>query len=89
MERTINILTIIFVAVALVAGLSHFVQRQRLSAEIAGFERISALQVTPAEIDFINRNLNRRAAGDCKLERTLYGFKCIEFKSGKTFRIFY
>lgn len=89
MARTINIITIVFVAVALVAGLSHFIQRQRLSAEIAGFERISALHVTQAEINFINRDLNRRAADDCKLERTLYGFKCTEFKSNKIYRIFY
>ncbi|MDD3095809.1 MAG: hypothetical protein PHD63_06160 [Candidatus Marinimicrobia bacterium] len=45
-------------------------------------------QITDAEVDFLNQELNRRYADDCTIERTWYGFKCVEFKTGKIYKIY-
>ena len=44
--------------------------------------------ITVQEADFLNQELNRRYADDCTIERTWYGFKCVEFKTGKIYKIY-
>jgi len=61
------------------------------SAVYDGRARKAARQansITQAEVDYLNKELNRRYADDCTIERTWYGFKCVEFKTGKIYKIY-
>ena len=75
----LSIIAFIFLAVLL---FSHQYERRQLSAEI------HALDLSQREINVLNDELNRRMAEDCKIERTFYGFRCTEFKTGKVYRVY-
>lgn len=45
------------------------------------------LNMTEQEISHVMKNLERRSAADCVLERTEYGFKCSEMGSNKVFKV--
>ena len=45
------------------------------------------LDMTDQEISHVMRNLEKRSAADCVLERTEYGFKCSEMGSNKVFKV--
>jgi len=56
----------------------HFMQRQDFS---------TALRLTADEQMRIMQELKRRSAGDCALEPTDYGWKCVEMRTGKVFKV--
>jgi len=85
-RRFIDIMTVVFALVVLAAVFLHSCQRQRLKAEISEMQTIP--RITQSEIFLLNKALDARKADDCKLERTWYGFRCVEFKTGKVFRVF-
>jgi hypothetical protein len=43
--------------------------------------------ITAYEQELITSDLQSRSAGDCVLERTGYGFKATELKTGKVFKV--
>jgi hypothetical protein len=45
------------------------------------------LHMTPDEVSYVMRNLEKRSAADCVLTRTDYGFVCKEMGSNKVFRV--
>lgn len=45
------------------------------------------LNMTPAEIEYVMAELDRRAAADCVITQTSYGYVCKELKSGKIFKL--
>jgi hypothetical protein len=47
----------------------------------------SRLHMTPDEVSYVMRNLEKRSAADCVLTRTDYGFVCKEMATGKVFRV--
>lgn len=75
------------VALVLLCALlmSRCYEGRQLKAEVAQQQII--MQLNQAEIDRLNSELEARNADDCKIERTWYGFRCTEFKSGKVFRV--
>ena len=45
------------------------------------------LQMTPDEVSYVMKNLEKRSAADCVLTRTDYGFVCKEMATGKVFKV--
>jgi hypothetical protein len=45
------------------------------------------LDMTDQEISHVMKNLEKRSAADCVLERTEYGFKCSEMGSNKIYKV--
>jgi hypothetical protein len=45
------------------------------------------LQMTPDEVSYVMRNLEKRSAADCVLTRTDYGFVCKEMATGRVFKV--
>jgi hypothetical protein len=58
---------------------------RQFRAEVA--EQQNLMQLNQHEIDRLNEELSARYADDCKVERTWYGFRCTEFKTGKVFKV--
>ena len=81
MKKT-TALWIIALIICVVALFNAFYDgRTRKAARLAD-------SITQAEVNFLNQELNRRYADDCTIERTWYGFRCIEFKTGKIYKIY-
>jgi len=74
MRRFIDIATIFFVTVVLVAVFLHSCQRQQLRADIASL----------SDTEYIINNLKIRGADDCKVTPIEGGWKCTELKSNKS-----
>ena len=47
----------------------------------------SRLHMTPDEVSYVMKNLEKRSAADCVLTRTDYGFVCKEMATGKVFKV--
>jgi hypothetical protein len=47
----------------------------------------SRLHMTPDEVSYVMKNLEKRSAADCVLTRTDYGFVCKEMGSDKVFKV--
>ena len=47
----------------------------------------SRLHMTPDEVSYVMRNLEKRSAADCVLTRTDYGFVCKEMATGKLYKV--
>lgn len=77
------IIALLFVSVLLVA---HCYEGRKLKAELADQQII--MNLTQYEIDRLNQELDARYADDCKVERTWYGFRCTEIKTGKVYRVY-
>ena len=45
------------------------------------------LHMTPDEVSYVMKNLEKRSAADCVLTRTDYGFVCKEMATGKVFKV--
>lgn len=45
------------------------------------------LQMTPDEVSYVMKNLERRSAADCVLTRTDYGFVCKEMATNKIYKV--
>lgn len=50
-------------------------------------DRLVDSYITEYEQKLITADLQSRSAGDCVLERTGYGFKATELKTGKVFKV--
>jgi hypothetical protein len=47
----------------------------------------SRLHMTPDEVSYVMKNLEKRSAADCVLTRTDYGFVCKEMATGRVFKV--
>jgi hypothetical protein len=47
----------------------------------------TALDITADEQAYVFKELKRRAAGDCVLTQTDYGWRCEEMATGKVFKV--
>jgi hypothetical protein len=47
----------------------------------------SRLHMTPDEVSYVMRNLEKRSAADCVLTRTETGFQCREMATGKLYKV--
>lgn len=45
------------------------------------------LHMTPDEVSYVMKNLEKRSAADCVLTRTDYGFVCKEMATGKLYKV--
>jgi hypothetical protein len=45
------------------------------------------LHMTPDEVSYVMKNLEKRSAADCVLTRTETGFSCKEMATGKVFMV--
>jgi uncharacterized protein YoxC len=45
------------------------------------------LQMTPDEVSYVMKNLEKRSAADCVLTRTETGFQCKEMATGKLYKV--
>jgi hypothetical protein len=45
------------------------------------------LQMTPDEVSYVMKNLEKRSAADCILTRSDDGFVCREMATGKVFKV--
>lgn len=79
-DKTPEILAIVALLFVFVLVVAHWQQSRAFKAEIAEY------RLSQKEIMLINDNLNRRNVDDCELERTWYGFKCVD-REGKVYRI--
>lgn len=47
----------------------------------------SRLHMTPDEVSYVMKNLEKRSAADCVLTRTETGFQCKEMATGKLYKV--
>ena len=45
------------------------------------------LHMTPDEVSYVMKNLEKRSAADCVLTRTETGFQCKEMATGKLYKV--
>jgi hypothetical protein len=45
------------------------------------------LHMTPDEVSYVMKNLEKRSAADCVLTRTETGFQCREMATGKLYKV--
>ena len=71
MAAVVLAVTIIFIG-------AYLTEKQSYRHELATYSK---------ELKQVSRELQRRAADDCIMERTEYGYQCKEIKSGKVFKV--